>query len=116
MHTAVLAPVNVPTQVWSAAAVKQGEAIYGSNCATCHGLGTYSAGVLPDLKRSAALSEAATWQAIVRDGLLKDNGMVSFAKILSAEEIEHVRASVASKAREMQRTEASARKVRAPGI
>ena len=114
VHTAVLAPVNVPTQVWSAAAVKQGEAIYGSNCATCHGLGTYSAGVLPDLKRSAALSEAATWQAIVHDGLLKDNGMVSFAKILSAEEIEHVRAFVASKAREVPTREASANKGRAP--
>jgi len=45
------------------------------------------------------LADKATWQAIVHDGALKDNGMVGFAKWMSPEDVEAVRGYVADRAR-----------------
>lgn len=106
------APPNPPSQSWSAAAVKQGEALYAYNCARCHGMATYSAGVVPDLRRSAALSDAAVWREIVLGGLLADNGMVSFAKALKPEDSEAIRGYVAREAVLLKREGESANKAK----
>lgn len=59
-----------------------------------------SGGVLPDLRYSSALSNEQLWNQIVHDGVLKTQGMVSFASVLNQSEIDAVRAYVISRANE----------------
>lgn len=92
-------PPNPPADVWPAAVVGKGETIYAYHCARCHGMGTLSAGVVPDLRRSATISDPAVWRDVVLGGLLEANGMVSFVKILQPDDAEAVRAYVVSQAR-----------------
>jgi quinohemoprotein ethanol dehydrogenase len=54
--------------------------------------------VLPDLRKSASIADADTWKSVVIDGVLKGNGMVSFASVLSPQEAEQMRAYVISRA------------------
>jgi alcohol dehydrogenase (cytochrome c)/quinohemoprotein ethanol dehydrogenase len=76
------------------AVVGEGKARYHRFCGTCHGDSAVSGGVLPDLRYSSALSNEATWNQIVHDGILESQGMVSFASVLSQSEIDAIRAYV----------------------
>jgi quinohemoprotein ethanol dehydrogenase len=71
---------------------------YHRFCGTCHGDSAVSGGVLPDLRYSSALANPQLWNQIVHDGVLKSQGMVSFAPVLSQSEIDAVRAYVISRA------------------
>jgi quinohemoprotein ethanol dehydrogenase len=73
--------------------VQKGGALYQSFCGSCHGDVAVSGGVLPDLRYSGTLANDQ-WFSIVLDGLLRQNGMVSFAKQLSREDAEAIRAYV----------------------
>jgi alcohol dehydrogenase (cytochrome c)/quinohemoprotein ethanol dehydrogenase len=73
--------------------------MFGNYCAGCHGFSAISGFVTPDLRRSAAIQDAATFRSIVRDGALLGNGMPGFGKRLSVENVENIRAFVASEAR-----------------
>jgi len=99
-------PVNVPAEQWPDEVVKKGAELYG-NCVFCHGFSTYSNGVVPDLRRSANLTDKEAWQSIVIGGVLKDNGMVSFVNRLSLEDAEAIRAYIADRARQLARDEAT---------
>ena len=77
-----LAAPNPPKTVFTAQQIARGGNVYEGNCGVCHGAGARSSGLVPDLRRSAALSDAATWAAVVHGGILKDQGMVSFAKMV----------------------------------
>ncbi|MEO0981559.1 MAG: PQQ-dependent dehydrogenase, methanol/ethanol family [Pseudomonadota bacterium] len=81
-----------------AAMVDAGRQQYARNCRVCHGHLAISSGVLPDLRWSAITGNAESWSAVVADGTLASNGMVAFSNVLSAEEIEAVRAYVLSQA------------------
>jgi len=80
------------------ATVTTGKAHYHSYCSVCHGDSAVSGGVLPDLRYSAALGQAALWQQIVHDGALSANGMVAFQSELSPGDIETIRAYVIHRA------------------
>ena len=54
--------------------------------------------MFPDLRYSGALGSAEAFKAIVIDGALTQNGMVSFAKAISRDDAEAVRAYIVSKA------------------
>jgi mono/diheme cytochrome c family protein len=82
----------------SAVAVKHGADLYQTYCWPCHGASAISSGVLPDLRHSPILSDAAAWKSIVLDGARKANGMASFAKWINREDAEALRAYVASEA------------------
>jgi quinohemoprotein ethanol dehydrogenase len=56
--------------------------------------------VLPDLRYSAALSNPDVWQSIVHDGIKQANGMVAFGQVMSASDIETIRAYVIHRANE----------------
>ncbi|MBT5002886.1 MAG: PQQ-binding-like beta-propeller repeat protein, partial [Porticoccaceae bacterium] len=71
---------------------------YHFNCRVCHGPLAISSGVLPDLRWSSITSNADAWQATVLGGALSDNGMVSFADVLSPSDAEAVRAYVIKQA------------------
>jgi quinohemoprotein ethanol dehydrogenase len=99
--TGVLAAANPGADTWPAQTVAHGRDLYGINCIGCHGMATMSAGVVPDLRRSGALSHREAWQSIVIGGALSNAGMVSFEKYLSSDDAEAIRAYVASEARAM---------------
>jgi quinohemoprotein ethanol dehydrogenase len=94
-----VAAKNPGTDSWPAQTVAHGRDLYGINCMGCHGMGTLSAGVVPDLRRSAALVDREAWHNIVIGGALSSFGMVSFEKYLSSDDAEAIRAYVASEAR-----------------
>ena len=71
---------------------------YARNCTVCHGPFAASAGILPDLRWSAYTSSAEAWKGVVIDGNLQTIGMVSFADVLTEEEVESIRAYVVQQA------------------
>jgi alcohol dehydrogenase (cytochrome c)/quinohemoprotein ethanol dehydrogenase len=93
-------PLDPPPFTGPAAQVASGSYDYGRYCSQCHNDAAIGGTVTPDLRRSAVLDSADTWQTIVHDGALKDNGMVSFAPSLSRERIEAVRQYVIKRANE----------------
>ena len=82
------------------AQIQAGATHFTRYCAVCHGLGAVSGGVLPDLRHSAMIADAAAWRSIVREGALQDKGMVSFAQVLSDDGAEAIRAYVVRQANE----------------
>ncbi len=89
--------LNPPANFGDATQLALGEAKYTENCASCHGtsIGRVSS-VFPDLRYAAALNAEALFKAIVIDGVLQNNGMVSFAAQLSPQDAEAIRAYVVS--------------------
>ena len=106
----VFAAANPPKDVFTLAQVTEGGTIYSATCAFCHGPDAYSSGILPDLRRSAVLSDADAWKAIVHDGALKANGMIAFSRWYTPAQLEAVRAYVGEQARKLQGREAAAGK------
>lgn len=98
-------PPNPPTAVAPEAEVAAGATLYGQYCSRCHGVATASSNVIPDLRRSAALTNPALWQAIVIGGVLEDNGMIGWGRELDATGAQSIRAYVGEQARALQRTE-----------
>ncbi len=78
-------------------AVARGHALYHQWCMFCHGIGTKSGGLLPDLRR-AQRATFAQWQDIVIGGVRADRGMPSFAGSLSREDADAIRAYVIAQA------------------
>jgi mono/diheme cytochrome c family protein len=88
-------PLNPPAEFGDAAQLTQGEAQYNAHCASCHGNNTQRVSSLfPDLRYAGALWAADAFKAIVIDGGLQDNGMVSFKKDLTLQDAEAIRAYV----------------------
>lgn len=79
--------------------VERGRLLYADRCSTCHGAGVLSANVVPDLRRSPFQATSASWHSIVIEGLLSDNGMVSFREEISSEDAESIRVYVQKQAR-----------------
>ncbi len=105
-----LQPANPPKDSFTPAQIAEGGSLFEGNCGVCHGGGARSAGVLPDLRRSVALSDKATWGQIVHGGALRDRGMISFAPYMTAAQIEAVRAYVGVQAKYLASEEADAAK------
>jgi len=86
-----------PPMNCAAELLARGEAQYTANCASCHGAGVGRvSSIFPDLRYAAALNVDALFKAIVIDGALQNNGMVSFAEQLTPEDAEAIRAYVVS--------------------
>jgi PQQ-dependent dehydrogenase (methanol/ethanol family) len=86
------APVTASVEV-----VQRGEVVYQRHCAYCHGDGFRTGGPTPDLRRSSAQVHGI-WQDIVRGGILKSLGMVSFAEFVSEQDAEAIRQYALSEA------------------
>lgn len=82
---------TAPTQV-----VDHGKAVYHRFCYACHGDAAVG-GSLPDLRYSPTL-HGPEWREIVLEGTRSDNGMISFAEVLSADDSEAVRAYIIAQA------------------
>lgn len=86
------APVTASVEV-----VQRGEVVYQRHCAYCHGDGFRTGGPTPDLRWSSAQVHGI-WQDIVRGGILKSLGMVSFAEFVSEQDAEAIRQYALSEA------------------
>jgi quinohemoprotein ethanol dehydrogenase len=75
------------------ATIRKGERLFQSYCAGCHGDVAVSGGVLPDLRRSSALTDDR-WFEIVLRADLQSQGMVSFSEELSHDDAAAIRSYV----------------------
>jgi quinohemoprotein ethanol dehydrogenase len=97
-----------PAQPGTPDDIAAGGALFERNCAGCHSNAARAA--VPDLRRSGFIRDAAAFQSVVRGGMLEKRGMPSWDDLLSADEVEQIRAHVVSVARdayEKQKTGAS---------
>jgi quinohemoprotein ethanol dehydrogenase len=78
--------------------VRAGLQAYAENCMVCHGDHAVSYGIVPNLRRSPALGDAAAWKAIVREGGRAELGMPNFGATLDDETAEAIRAYVIAEA------------------
>jgi PQQ-dependent dehydrogenase (methanol/ethanol family) len=85
--------LNPPPFRADVATVKAGEGLYQRYCSACHGDVAVGGGVLPDLRYSSALA-GDQWLDITLKGMLRQNGMISFARELSHKDVEDIRAYV----------------------
>ena len=76
MEPEVLHP---PVATADVATVHRGEKMYQRFCGNCHGDVAVSGGVLPDVRYSNHFDDYQ-WFSVVLGGLLRENGMISFAK------------------------------------
>jgi PQQ-dependent dehydrogenase (methanol/ethanol family) len=107
--------LNPPTAFGSQEVVAHGEQIYGRFCSTCHGADGLSRGMFPDLRYSPALATQAAFAQVVIDGVRSQNGMVSFSRAMTPQDVEAVRAYVVSRAVEAKAAAAAAPAPVAPG-
>ncbi|MEL6413761.1 MAG: c-type cytochrome, partial [Pseudomonadota bacterium] len=102
----VIADIDVPLidptpkidEFGTEAQLAEGLVHYARNCTVCHGPFAASSGILPDLRWSSYTTSADAWKGVVIDGNLQSIGMVSFADVLSEEEVEAIRAYVVQQA------------------
>jgi quinohemoprotein ethanol dehydrogenase len=87
-------PLNPPPEFGDGALLAQGQAKYNAHCSTCHGNDGRVSSVFPDLRYAGALWSSDAFKAIVVDGVLQANGMVSFRKVLTPQDAEAIRAHV----------------------
>lgn len=85
---------TAPPSTASAATINRGRDLYQVRCWMCHGDTVVNHGGVPDLRRSAAIADAATFRAFVLDGAGEPMGMPNFSKDLKADEVEAIRAYV----------------------
>lgn len=93
-------PYAPSAEKFSAQQVAQGSHLFSATCAVCHGSEGLSSGVLPDLRRSGAIGDAGVFRQVVIDGVLADQGMVSFRKYLTPQDAEAIRAYINARATE----------------
>lgn len=91
------AAIELPAQ-FGTETIGLGANKYARYCSGCHGDTAVSGGVLPDLRHSYSITDQDVWEKIILEGALTQNGMVSFAKELSPEDSEAIRAYVVSRA------------------
>ncbi len=91
-------PAKPPERFSDAAHIPTGKLVYTAYCSVCHGDSAVGGGVLPDLRWSPMLASADTWRSVVLEGSRTQNGMVSFAQVLTPDLAELVRAYVVGRA------------------
>ena len=98
--------VAVPEQVRAAPpastaapeVIMAGAKAYAQNCTVCHGDRAMSSGLVPNLRYSPLLGDAALWNSVIREGARASLGMGDFGGILDEETSEAIRAYVISEA------------------
>ena len=92
--------LNPPANFGDADLLAHGETKYNEHCASCHGNSGRVSSMFPDLKYASALHNADAFNAIVIEGALQVNGMVSFREYLTTDDTNAIRAYVVSLANE----------------
>jgi alcohol dehydrogenase (cytochrome c)/quinohemoprotein ethanol dehydrogenase len=79
---------------------QRGFTVFHTYCMVCHGDAAVGGGVLPDLRWSPMARDGAAWRTIVVGGALKEHGMVSFARVLTNDDVEALRAYVTKRSQD----------------
>jgi PQQ-dependent dehydrogenase (methanol/ethanol family) len=82
-----------PPQTASADIIARGEAAYNRTCRICHGGSLISGGMIPDLRFMSAQTHQQ-FEAIVLGGARADQGMASFADVVSVDDAQAIHAYV----------------------
>ena len=94
--------LNPPTEFGTTAQLAMGLEKYTQNCTICHenarGMGGF-----PDLRYSGFIHTEGGFQSVVLGGALTENGMLSFKKTLSAEDVEAIRAHITKLANDLKK-------------
>ena len=104
-------PLDPPPFTGKPEQVADGVSHYQNSCSFCHGDAGIAGGLNPDLRHSAILGNAKQWQAVVHDGILKENGMVAWAANFSPAQIENIRQYVIKRANEDKALEGAPKKI-----
>jgi quinohemoprotein ethanol dehydrogenase len=91
--------VDDPAFVVDPAKAAIGQAVAGTHCGLCHGVGLASGGTAPDLRKSAIPLSKEAITAILHDGVLVPRGMPQFQEF-TPEQIEGLQHFIRQKARE----------------
>jgi quinohemoprotein ethanol dehydrogenase len=83
-----------PAQPGTSADIAAGGVLFSRNCAGCHTNSGRAA--VPDLRRSGFIRDAAAFQSVVRGGALEQRGMPGWDDLLTADEVEQIRAHLVS--------------------
>ncbi len=86
--------LNPPPDFGSQSLLTLGQAQYDTHCASCHGNNGEVSSVFPDLRYVSMLWSSAACDAIVIDGALQSQGMVSFRKMVTPQDADAIRAYV----------------------
>jgi alcohol dehydrogenase (cytochrome c)/quinohemoprotein ethanol dehydrogenase len=100
LPAAAPAVLDPPAEAAPATTVAAGKVLYHTYCSTCHGDAATGSGVLPDLRYSGAIKDAALMDSIVRQGSLADRGMVAFKAEITPQDLESIRAYIVHRANE----------------
>jgi quinohemoprotein ethanol dehydrogenase len=80
--------------------IAAGGQLYGRYCGVCHGDAAIAGALVPDLRYSANLENADGWRRVVIDGVLREQGMVSWSRVMNAEQADTIRHYVIRRAHE----------------
>jgi quinohemoprotein ethanol dehydrogenase len=92
-------PANPPVEIASTQSIQSGQVLYNDYCIRCHGPNAMGNNVIPDLRRSAALTQKEVWQSIVSDGAFESRGMMGWSKFITREQVDDIRLYVGERAR-----------------
>lgn len=95
-------PPQPPQQVASQADASEGLHHYDAYCIRCHGPNAMGNNVIPDLRRSALLTNPEGWRSVVGEGALEARGMMGWSKYLTVSQIDKIRLYVGEQARLLQ--------------
>jgi alcohol dehydrogenase (cytochrome c)/quinohemoprotein ethanol dehydrogenase len=98
LPAAAPAVLDPPPDDAPAATVDAGKALYQTYCSTCHGDAATGSGVLPDLRYSTYIKDAAALDLVVRQGSLADRGMVAFKSEITPQDLQSIRAYIIHRA------------------
>jgi PQQ-dependent dehydrogenase (methanol/ethanol family) len=91
---------NPPPRVDDPEAIARGKQHYANRCMVCHGDSAVGGGVVPDLRYLDA-DKHLMWDGVVLGGLHAGKGMVSFAGVLTPQDVKDIQAFVIERAHEM---------------
>jgi quinohemoprotein ethanol dehydrogenase len=92
--------LDPPPFTGTAGQVAKGAKLYGRYCYACHGMAAIAGSLAPDLRHSPMLGDRDAIEAIVIDGALRHNGMVSFEAAITARDAESLRQYLIKRANE----------------
>ena len=101
-------PTPVADDFGSLAQIEHGRELFFNNCMVCHGDSVQSGGIVTDLRWAPAPATKETFAEVVIGGKYATAGMASFAKVLTPDDVESIRAYIINRANEDAKTIAAA--------
>ena len=86
--------VPPPPQTGTAEQIALGKTLYNQYCVVCHGPNAIGGGLIQDIRYGGVLHDSQLWHRVVSEGLFSNKGMAGFESILSAEQVQQLRAYV----------------------